>query len=160
MIRIHSCSSLRLSSLRGLDEFKVSVQGSLVCEMDAEEASPTAEELELKEFNDPFEVVSETFVRQRRQEVDAEPISKEDDDLLTQMLDAMPIEDSLIHDAFSKMVNMNLVSSEIATQVQEDFDFEKVQLNLRFRPPNATSNGPTGATRSLPLFSILLSLND
>lgn len=105
--------------------------------MDAEEATPTAEELELKEFNDPFEVVSDSFTRQRRQEVDVEPISQEDEALLTQMLDSMPIEDSLIQDAFSKMVGMNLVSSDIATQVQEDFDFEKVHFERRCYPSDA-----------------------
>lgn len=101
--------------------------------MDPSDATPTAEELELKEFNDPFEVVSDSFVRQRRQETDVEPISKEDEDLLANMLDAMPFEDSLVHDAFSKMVTMNYVSADIATQVQEEFDFEKVRLSTSVR---------------------------
>lgn len=96
--------------------------------MESSEPTPSAEELELKEFNDPFDVVSDNYIRQRRAEIDFEPISQEDDEKLAHMLDSMPIEDSLIHDAFSRMISMNLVSAEIANQVQEDFDFEKVRF--------------------------------
>lgn len=94
--------------------------------MDPSEPVVEPEDLELKEFNDPFEVVQDSFVRQRRSEVDLEPISQEDNEKLASMLDSTQIEDTLIHDAFSKMISMNLVSEKIATQVQEEFDFEKV----------------------------------
>ena len=88
----------------------------------------TSEESELKEFNDPFEVVSESFVRRRHSEIDSKPLSTEDEQLLASLIDAGGIEDSILTDAFTKLVSMQYVPKEIAVQVQEGFEFEKARI--------------------------------
>ena len=88
----------------------------------------TSEESELKEFNDPFEVVSESFVRQRHSEIDSKPLSIEDEQLLVSLMDAGGIEGNILTDAFTKLVSMQYVPKEIAVQVQEGFEFEKARI--------------------------------
>jgi hypothetical protein len=92
------------------------------------------EDSELKEFNDPFEVVSESFVRHRNAEIDQEvldPVSAEDEQLLASLIHSNTIEDNLLQEVFNRMVSMNFVSQEIASQAQNDFEFEKVRLNTK-----------------------------
>lgn len=98
-------------------------------------SSEISEESELKEFNDPFEVVSESFVRRRHSEIDANPLSIEDEQLLASLMDAGGIEDNIMTDAFTKLVSMQYVTKEIAVQVQEGFEFEKVCI-LQFSCSN------------------------
>jgi hypothetical protein len=97
------------------------------------------EEQALKDFNDPFEVVADTFVRRRHAEeepVHLEKVSDEDEQRLLSLMTGFGVEDTLISDSCAKMVEMNLVSRDVLSTVQESFDFEKVRqptLHLHLR---------------------------
>ena len=88
------------------------------------------EESELKAFNDPFEVITESFVRRRHGETDPIRISEEDDQLLASLIDSGGLEESIIRDTLSKLVSMQCVSERLALQVQEEYEFEKVRPEL------------------------------
>jgi DNA primase large subunit len=87
------------------------------------------EESELKAFNDPFEVITESFVRRRHGETDPIRISEEDDQLLASLIDSGGLEESIIRDTLSKLVSMQCVSERLALQVQEEYEFEKFDFN-------------------------------
>lgn len=95
--------------------------------MDPSDEGTFDEESELQAFNDPFEAVSENFVRRRHAQREEEKVSQEDEQKLLTLIDAHDLEARVLQDACAQMVMMNLVSQEVLSQVQEEFEFEKVR---------------------------------
>lgn len=104
--------------------------------MDPSADSPMDDEAALKEFNDPFQAISENFVRRRHAETDNQKVSLEDEQMLLTRMDAQDLEGRVMQDACLQMVAMNLVPQEVLAKMQEDFEFEKVRRRSfgLFRP--------------------------
>ena len=105
--------------------------------MDPSDDATFDEEAELQAFNDPFDAVSENFVRRRHAQREEQALSPEDEQKLLTLIDAHDLEGRVLQDACSRMAMMNLVSQEVLSQVQDDFEFEKVCL-CPFRPFSLT----------------------
>jgi len=101
--------------------------------MDPIESAVVDEDAELKKFNDPFEVVSEHFVRRRHAQIDNQSVTQEDEQKLLVLMESGDLEGIVVQEACARMVEMSLVSQEIVIQLQEAFEFEKVR-SRRFPP--------------------------